>query len=242
MVSDWLSEVNFCIKTYKRPQALDRLLASIGRYYPNACLTVNSHPELHTGRNEMVDATDRPYLLFLDDDFEFDDGYLGPLPSTVWHLMSRFHEGSDLGICAGGVVDCMNDERTLRNSGGLITRDNGSLRLDACEKVDANYRGYVDVVPNFFLARREVFETARWRWGVGAEHIDFFMQLLGKWKVYQDRRFTILHHIGDPESMTSEYRNARWNIGEPVRLFLDHWDIDRVVVNGKVVHSRPVYA
>lgn len=245
---DFLSQIDFCIKAYRRPKALARLLASIERFYPGAHVTVNQHPEIHTGRNQMVDATERPYLLFLDDDFEFDDDSF-PCNSEyiplchVGQLWAQLMALPAAGIVAGGVIDCDGEELTLRNSGGNFRLEHGVLYLDACQKFDANYRGYVDVAPNFFIARREVFQPCRWRFGLGAEHADFFLQVWqAGWKVYQYRRFTILHHIADPESLAAPYREARWNTGEPIARFMDHWGIDRIVVNGKVVHSRPCYA
>lgn len=234
-MTDYLSQIDFCIKAHRlRPQAERNLVASIRRFYPDAAITINRDDELHTGRNALVKVTERPFLLFLDDDFYFEEFKLDP----VWHLWSRFHDGSTLGISAGGVIDVRGQERALRNSGGNLRIENGSLYLDACDGLESNYRGDVDAVPNFFLARRDIFRDAQWRFGVGAEHADFFLQLKGKWAVFQDRRWTISHDLNAPA--LPGYKAARWDVGENILRFMDHWGIDRIVVNGKVVHSRPM--
>jgi hypothetical protein len=235
-MTDWLDQIDFCIKTYKRPKALARLRASIERFYPGAHITVNGQPDICEGRNALARDTQRPFLLFLDDDFEFTNS------TTVLGLLAQIRTGPQMiDICGGGVEDVTPGGNVLRNSGGNFRLENRTLYLECCEKDDPGFRGFVQMVPNFFIARRGVFDKVRWRFGLGAEHADFFMQADAEGLLtYQDRRFTILHYLNSP--CDPGYKAARWDVGGPILAFMDHWGVDRIVVNGKVVQTRPMEA
>lgn len=226
MSTDFLSEIDFCIKTYLRPQACENLVQSIRKFYPGAQIMVNEDPCIAKGRNAMVRGTKRPFLLMLDDDFLFteetDIGWL----RDVLHIVPCH-------VAAGIVVDCSNGDRVPRNSGGNLRLHDGTLYLDKLSRD----RGTVDVVPNFFLARREIFKDCQWRFGIGAEHADFFMQLKEReFMVVQDDRITIDHDLNAPA--LPGYKAARWNVAANVLAFMNHWGIDQVLVNGKVAHNR----
>lgn len=222
----FLDEIDFCIKAYKRPKALERLRQSIKRFYPEAHITVNVDPCIAAGRNEMVAVTKRPFLLFLDDDFELTE------ETQIDRLFFPLRNTPSLGIVGGMVMDWINGERVPRNSGGYLTIENGVMRLDRAP------HGLVDVVPNFFIAKRSVFDHCRFRWGIGAEHADFFMQVKNSgWLVLQEP-VPIDHHPFS-EALPG-YKAARWNTGENILRFMEFWGIDSVCVNGRVVHSSPM--
>ena len=229
---NWLDEIDFCIKTYKRPKALERLLASIEKFYPGAQVTVNHGPCIAAGRNAMVAATKRPFLLMLDDDFIFTE------ETNIEPLYLELQAEADAGVAGGVVMDLTERGRIQRQSGGnafikgrafyLTSRLRGMLSSKWC-----------DIVPNFCLIRREVFETCRYRWGIGAEHGDFFLQVRdADWRVLQRDDVRIDHDVSSPAD--PGYKAARWATGENILRFMDHWGIDRIVVNGSVVHSRPM--
>lgn len=223
-----MSDVVFCIKTYMRPIALQRLRKSIQDFYPGVDPVIQSGPEIHTGRNIMVALTKRPFLLFLDDDFCF-------TPETRIELLLAEMDDPTVGVAAGFVADCTPEGRHLRQSGGMLRIENGCAYLDA-----RNYDSskYVDVVPNFCLIRRAVFDTCCYRWGIGAEHLDFFMQVKqAGWRVVQLDSVVIDHYPFSPA--LPGYKAARWDVGGNVLAFLNHWGLNSIVVNGKVVHSRP---
>ncbi len=173
--------------------------------------------------------------------------------ASDWRIVNlpALAEMSDpwVGVAGGVVMDCHDGQRVPRNSGGNMTIGDGALRLD-----NANGAKWVDCVPNFCLIRREVFTgqtflnqygfgerrvpPCEYRWGIGAEHADFFLQVRDAgWKVCQLDDVKIDHHPFTPS--LPGYKQARWNIGEPIAAFMNHWGIQRVVVNGKVVHSLP---
>jgi hypothetical protein len=139
-----------------------------------------------------------------------------------------------IGVAGGVVMDWINGVRVQRNSGGMLTIRDGAMRLDSPDQTSK----WRDVVPNFCLIRREVFRTCQYRWGIGAEHADFFLQVRDAgWKVCQIDGAVIDHHHFSPA--LPGYKQARWNVGEPIAAFLLHWGLTRIVVNGKTVHSLP---
>lgn len=225
-----MSDVVFCIKAYKRPEALYRLQASIREYYPDVLVVTNEDPGIDVGRNQMVRETTHPFVLMLDDDFCFTK------ETRIEHLLNHM-EDPELGIVAGIVMDILQDgQRVARNSGGAFRVANGYARLD---KRLPEHGKYTDVTPNFCLIRREVFDTCRYRWGIGAEHLDFFMQVKDAgWKVVQLDSVSIDHYPFSPA--LPGYKEARWNVGENILAFLNHWKLNGIVVNGKIVHSRPM--
>ena len=225
-----MHDVVFCIKAYKRPHALANLRDSIRWYYPNAFVSVNEWPGIDTGRNEMVRTSNLPFLLMLDDDFLF-TGETG-----IEDLLIEMDDPR-IGIAAGVVIDNLQDgERVARNSGGTMRIENGYVHLD---KRLPEHGKYTDVTPNFCLIRREVFDTCRYRWGIGAEHLDFFMQVKDAgWKVVQLDSVSIDHYPFSPA--LPGYKAARWDVGGNILAFLNHWNLNGIIVNGKIVHSRPM--
>src|SRR5207302_98992 len=97
-VSESLANVDILIKTFLRPDCVRRLVTSILARYPDAHLIIadDGDPDetvreyyadlsaaghqilllpfnvgISAGRNRLVEASTRPYLLLLDDDFVF---------------------------------------------------------------------------------------------------------------------------------------------------------------------------
>lgn len=234
-----MHDVVFCIKAYKRPEALSRLHWSIHELYPgvgvmtlpDVSIVTNHDPGIDVGRNQMVSETKRPFLLMLDDDFRF------IAETRIEDLLAEMDDPT-VGVVAGVVMDCIEGTRVQRSSGGTLRIENGYAHLDTRLRGGLNSK-YTDVVPNFCLIRREVFDTCRYRWGIGAEHLDFFMQVKDAgWKVVQIDSVSIDHYPFSPA--LPGYKAARWDVGANILAFLDHWNLNGIIVNGKIVHSRPM--
>jgi cytidyltransferase-like protein len=145
------------------------------------------------GRNSIVAAIDsEDRILMMDDDIEIGDK---ALVAKLGHVLD---DRPDIGVVAGVLVN--------EGAGQMIVSDGYSHGL----KFEFDAAGYLrrwpvlwgpvgdgggkgggrfaeaDQVINFFLARREVFETTRWddRIKVEYEHLDFFLSLHkeGRWK------------------------------------------------------------
>lgn len=225
-----MDDVVFCIKAYKRPEALRLLSDSIRTFYPFQRVVISELPGIDTGRNAMVAETTHPFLLMLDDDFCF------TAETRIESLLAEMDDPT-VGVAAGIVMDCVDGTRVQRHSGGTLRVENGYVNLNTRLRGGLGSK-YTDVVPNFCLIRREVFKACRYRWGIGAEHTDFFMQVKAAgWKVVQIDSVSIDHYPFSPA--LPGYKAARWDVAENILAFLNHWNLNGVVVNGKLVHSRP---
>lgn len=234
-MSDYLSQIDFCIKAHRlRPQAERNLVASIRQFYPDAAITINRDDELHTGRNALVKVTERPFLLFLDDDFVF---------TKETRIEVLFGEMADIeiGIAAGIVLNNNGNTRVVRHSGGSVYIADRACRV-VSRIPGLMVSKYIDIAPNFILVRRSVFMTSKWRFGIGAEHADFFLQVRDAgWKVVQIDECRIDHDL--LAGQDHAYKRHRWDhelIARNMLAFMDQWGIDRIIDNGKLVHSRPM--
>jgi len=258
----WIESVDFVVKTYLRPRALLRLLWSIERHYPAAHVTIADDGELAAssdqdsracraliaarpdwelltlprdsgvvaGRNALIHATRRPYLLFLDDDFRFTEA------TRIERLWLRLQEEPATGLVAGSCWDVQGGARELRNSGGTFQLHGETLEITTGAWRDRE-RGLRDYIPQFFLARRGVFETVRWRGGLGGEHYDFCLQLQrSAWRVAQDLSVTVDHDLAI-EALPG-YRERRLDVAAAQQQLLETWGLQRVVQDGQVILQR----
>lgn len=184
------------------------------------------------GRNLLVSHTQRPYILFLDDDFCF------TADTRVDRLFSHLEAAEDIGVAAGVCMDVIGKHRTRRNSGGTLKIDRDVLFHDT-QGWNDQPRMLCDYVPTFMLCRRDVFRNVRWDLELGGEHYDFLMQLRNsQWKVIQDESVLIEHH---PACATLDrYRDYRDNTHDAQQDFLKKWKLRRMVQDGKVIlESEP---
>src|SRR5262249_1993455 len=140
------------------------------------------------GRNLLIDRTDRPFLLLLDDDFCL------TADTKVDRLFQRLQSAPCLDVVAGACIDVVGNGRQPRISGGTMELEGDTLLIDTAGWRDRN-TGLRDYVPQFALIRREVFNDVRWEGGIGGEHYDFCLQLQrSRWKVAQDLDVQIDHY------------------------------------------------
>jgi GT2 family glycosyltransferase/glycerol-3-phosphate cytidylyltransferase-like family protein len=196
-------------------------------------LTKNSGISL--GRNAIVKRAREKVVLMMDDDIEIrSDAYIDRMLTTLF-------ADPDMGVVAGLLYEEPMDKaappRPLAGSndyqfGLRFERQNGMLvRLAAlredCETERGVHYRLADQVVNFFVARREVFDTVRWdpRIKVEYEHMDFFLALQATpWKaaVCLDAKAT---HMRSPHDVA--YNQARRSINH--NYFLRKHGIHRVL-------------
>jgi GT2 family glycosyltransferase len=197
-----MDHVDFCLTTFKRPKAVERLILSIGERYPNARIYLGdqnesldrrfyenlasrsgliSAPELHhldfdcglsTARNHLVINTPSTYKLILEDDFVFSE--LTDISAMV-NLLDAFPEA---GVVGGGVAQ---DGRTLYPR-FMLHREHGILTQVPDRRPYLDYRGtrysVVDFVSNFALVRRDLFGHVWWDPNLKVfEHADFYLRV-----------------------------------------------------------------
>lgn len=204
------------------------------------CRFIDQHPAMHLlaldrdtgiseGRNHLVRATVRPYLLLLDDDFCMTG------ETRVERLLEQLRENPGLGVAGGLCIDVLDGRRYPRRSAGNLERVGDRLVhvvggwRDEAERL-------CDLVSHFALFRRDVFRSVRWRGGPGAEHYDLFLQLRRDgWDVRLDETVRIDHHPDTPALPGYGERRAAWP--EAQQWLLREWGL-RELLRAESVCTR----
>ena len=205
------------------------------------CRLIDEHPEIRLlelpfasgvtyGRNQLVAQTQRPFLVFLDDDFEFTE------QTHIHRLWDRLQQDSAIGVVAGACIDVLAGQRQLRNSGGTFTLHGSVLEIQTGEWRNHS-EGEREYVPQFALIRREVFQDVRWEGGIGGEHYDFCLQLMhSSWKVVQEASVTVDHH--PLTAALPGYDEYRLDCSEAQQWLLQKWNLKKIVQNGAPIVER----
>ncbi len=182
------------------------------------------------GRNALVAATNRPFLLFLDDDFFFSDA------TRIDRLFHRLKTEPDLGGIAGNCMDHHHGQRVLRQSGGTLDIVGRTLHHETQAWRDAA-RGICDYIPLFALFRRAVLATVPWQGGLCGEHFDFLLRLQSSGiRVAKSVDVTIEHDRFVPA--LEGYEAHRSNYADAQQWLLERWNLDRVLQDGSVIMQR----
>lgn len=142
-------------------------------------------------RNAILAEMSEPYILRLDDDFEF-------LPETdIRAMMDVLQKRPELGCIAGlerqlglgkGVFSGQLSpfQGYLRREGTILIKSVARPSSFAFEEVAGIPLRICDFTRNFLLCRKEIFDDVQWeeRLHFQGEHVDFFLQLQASaWKV-----------------------------------------------------------
>ncbi len=191
---DPLSKTTVIIKTFQRPESLDRAIRSIRRYYPKLHIIVADDgfkPALRTdveyvrlptdvgistGRNALLDRVTTPYYLLIDDDVEF-------RPQTKIEKLASLVDQGELDLAAGS---CLRIERKwkflLRRKPqpfhGLFSFTGGDLRLVGGTHGTRDGYSLCDIAHNFYVARVDrIRSMGAWDPELRQnEHTEFFVR------------------------------------------------------------------
>ena len=135
-------------------------------------------------RNFLIEKTNEPFLLFLEDDFIFTE------KTDIKKLMRINSSLIGAGVVGGGVIG---KDNKLMCFHGKLSKDEESLILDEQEDDFKDILGNkvmkTDIIPNFLLIKRDVLDDIRWdpEIKIHGEHTDFFWRLkqrqIGVWYV-----------------------------------------------------------
>ena len=138
---------------------------------------------LSYARNYLIKKTKEPYIMVIDNDFLFYK------TSNLDAFAQILEDDENIGIVAGKLEKRDNYTHNLIYSSNekkiiyLKTNPKNIQIQESCHRPNQSYF-YTDLVLNFFLAKREVFNDIQWDDGLKlVEHTDFFMRLKRtKWK------------------------------------------------------------
>jgi glycosyltransferase involved in cell wall biosynthesis len=189
-----LREITAIVKTFHRPNSLDRLIRSVRRYYPHLAIAVADDgivpsPRndvdyvrlpidvgLSAGRNALLRHIKTPYFLLLDDDLEF------TRKTRIECLLELVASGA-VDVASGDYYRCKRkllfvSSRWQPFHGNFRFQD-GELQL-TCE-THSTHPCYqlCDLVHNFFVARTaDVLALGGWDEDLKLnEHVEFFVRL-----------------------------------------------------------------
>jgi len=237
-----MNNVTLLVKTFKRPEHLERLLNSVEEHYPKLSVIVVDDSDvpyadeicgkyrnndfmaytmpydigLSAGRNAGLDTITTPYFVLCDDDHYFNSSLAIPL------LLGALADGMDI---AGGHYVEPNGRET-RWDGLLVRR--GEDVWGHRVPVERPYTR-VEIVQNFFAARTDEIKLLRWddQIKIGTEHCDFFYRAkLRKLKVaYVPDAYVCHRHPEDAEE--DGYQEARNRGMEFKHFYLEKHGVKR---------------
>jgi len=163
------------------------------------------------GRNAIIKAATEDYILITDDDVALADA------ESLKNMRAVLDSAPDIGLVAAvikgesgeyfateGYAKGVRFERV----GNMLKRTPAAHTLHRVGETGPLYV-VADQVPNFFLAKREVFQDVMWdnRIKVEFEHLDFFLALQQtKWKAAVCLNANATHLRSDPEMDYNRYR------------------------------------
>jgi len=184
---------------------------------------------LSYNRNFLVEKSVEPYLMIIDDDFEFTEN------TDLSSFLEVLNHRENNGIVGGNI-----ENRPPYHADLVFEEKNKQLYLFRIEKLNEAQKVhvynttkknkeltyfYTDIVLNFFLAKREVLEEVPLDNNLKlVEHTDHFLRIkqTNKWKVCYYPNTTCRHITS---SVSKEYRSFRNN---PIytKIFLNKWGLD----------------
>lgn len=181
-----MERVTAAIKTFERPDRMNRIVDSIKEFYPTMPIIVADDSKrptprkdvdyhclpfdigLSAGRNYMLEQVTTEYVLILDDDWVF-------VPQTRIEKMIRIIENNDIDILAG---DWSNNQPTI--CAEIVPHDDSTiLELKSKEiNPEADFT-YCDFTHNFLLTKPEtLLSFGGWDNELKVmEHVDFALRV-----------------------------------------------------------------
>jgi Glycosyl transferase family 2 len=199
-----VNDLTVLIRTFERPRALRRLVASIRRFYPEVRVVVaddSRNPQpldgvetitlpydcgVSFGRNELVARAETPFILLLDDDYVFyRHTQLGP-------ALAAMEQNPEIDIMGGQLVNLPFYRKLPLSLRGPLYPTSARPVLE----VGSTLGGFevAAKVPVFFLGRRERVALVPWDpKATRSGHADFFTSALGVLVTVYNPRLRCLH-------------------------------------------------
>jgi hypothetical protein len=190
---------------------------------------------LSFARNFLVKESLEPYLMIVDDDFDFTSN------TNLGVMIDVLNHKKENGIVGGDI-----DNRAQYHADLVLEKDSNGINLYRIKKhntkqIVAFNNSYVDyyytgIVLNFFLAKREVLEDVPLDNNLKlVEHTDHFLRIKrdSEWKVCHCPLVTCSHIQGQEPK---EYKDFRQN-EDYVSMFKNKWGIKKIIRVDEAKHE-----
>lgn len=204
-----VDDVTIMTTTFKRPKAIERLLASLEKHYPGVPrIVVHTDGNLSAGRNRAVNSVKTRLTLVADDDFEFTND------TSIERWLDVLNHDADNEADLAGVSGSVVESNRSYSWCHTIKVFRGKMSIHpSTEDWRATKSGVMyrpcDMAINFFLARTEVLRETKWDENLPLEeHRDWFLRIynLRKWRWGWVPSVTCLHHRDRNQEYT-KFRN-----------------------------------
>lgn len=260
------SKLALAFATIERPHAVQRLIRSVRKYYPDLPIYVADQSKriepmtafyeqmrvnllrmpydagVCASRNRLAACIEEPYFVLCDDDFLFS------VEIDFGDALKILERHSEIGVVGGRLIDLGDDFAEIRRWELYLAYDPAnriltSIPIDEFAPVvrdSGNIRYYLcDAVLNFGVMRRAIFSSAvKWdeRFKSNGEHEDFFLNL----KVNSSHRVAYLPTMLAYHHHPAEYGHYRSRLRERPggwREFMRKWGIDQYLEAGRCVRT-----
>lgn len=175
---------------------------------------------LSYARNTLISLSTEPYILITDNDFLYDKNV------NLCNFIDILNTDKELGLIAGQIYKYKKNPIVSYNYNLEIDKEKGKIYYI---KYKENWKNsintyfqkpkrfcYSDLVLNFFLAKREIFDDIQWDNNLKmAEHLDFFIRLKDtSWKSAFTDSVIVKHQIEPNSDIYNSYRH--WKNGKNI--------------------------
>lgn len=206
--------ITILIKTFKRPQVLQRLIDSIKRFQPDVPYIVLDDDDdigVSAGRNRLVEMCETEYCLVLDDDCVFTEKT--DLKKAVEILKERDLDILQLNIGEGY-------QGIYKTNGGEVTM----LRTSR--------DGLYDFVSNVFVAKTAKLRECKWDENLKiGEHFAYFYTHKGKLRIGLTNEVKLEHH----HTRVSGYNEYRERALDYVKEFMRKNGISKRIDGNEII-------
>lgn len=238
------NEISIIVKTFKRPEYIERFIDSVRKYYPEINILVADDSDesfvgspiklweprknvfywkmpfnsgLSSGRNFLISKVKTKYVVLCDDDFIFcEDTKLETLYENI-----KLDTADIIGGLVGG--------KNAVEYNFTLQKINGKLHYIKKHRYFKNDLYFYDVIPNFFIAKTAVLKKIKWDNSLKlVEHSDFFLRAM-----YAGTRTAFINKVRvlHDHQNTENYKQYRNDVSKYKEMFMKKHGITELVKN-----------